>query len=104
METGVNHLGKISFYTPIGGDQAGRYSAAPEYYGLLAFAQVSDGALVPAQVAANGTNLTAYAVKSARGLALAVINKDAKQDADASIRATGYTRGRAMRLTAPALN
>jgi hypothetical protein len=104
METGVNHLGKISFYTPIGDDLNGHYRAAPEYYGLLAFAQVADGARVPVQVTANGINLTAYAVKSARGLALAVINKDAAQDADAAIRVSDYARGRAMRLTGPALN
>ena len=32
-----------------------------------------------------------------------MINKDGAQDADAGIRATGYTRGRVMRLTGPAL-
>ena len=104
METGVNHLGKISFYTPIGDDLAGHYSAAPEYYGLLAFAQVSEGALVPVQVTANGLNLTAYGVKSGHGLALAVINKDAAQDADATVRVAGYSRGRVMRLTGTAPN
>ena len=36
-----------------------------------------------------------------RELCLAVINKDA-QDANAAIRAGGYTRGRALRLTGPA--
>ena len=103
LETGVNHLGKISYYTPITDDLNGHYGAAPEYYGLLAFAQVAEGALAPVQVATGGVNLTAWAVKSARGLALAVINKDTTQDADAGIRATGYSRGRAMRLTGPAL-
>jgi hypothetical protein len=104
LETGVNHLGKLSFYSPIGDDGHGHYSAAPEYYGLLAFAQVAEGARVPVTVSANGANLTAYGVKNARGLALAVINKDASQDADAAIRVAGFTRGKVMRLTAPALN
>jgi hypothetical protein len=70
IETGVNHLGKISFYSPIGDDGSGHYSG----------------------------------VKNGRGLALAVINKDASQDADAAIRVPGFARGRLMRLTAPALN
>ena len=115
METGVNHLGRISYYTPIGGDRIGQYGAAPEYYGLLAFAQAGGGERVPVQVTAgsvgasrsdqnNGINLTAYGVKNSRALALVLINKDAKQDADASIRAAGFRSGRAMRLTAPALN
>jgi hypothetical protein len=33
METGVNHRGFISSYSPIGDDEHGHYSAAPEYYG-----------------------------------------------------------------------
>lgn len=104
METGVNHLGWISHYTPISDDLKGHYGAAPEYYGPLAFAQIAPGALVPVQVQSNGLNLTAYGVKGGRGLALAVINKDASQDADASVRVTGYSRARLMRLTGPALS
>jgi hypothetical protein len=37
METGVNQLGFISSYSPIGDDEQGHYEARPEYYGLLAF-------------------------------------------------------------------
>src|SRR6202023_2346973 len=43
METGVNHLGWISHYTPIGDDLKGHYGKAPEYYGLEAFARVPKG-------------------------------------------------------------
>ncbi|HEX4782872.1 MAG TPA: hypothetical protein VH350_00940, partial [Candidatus Sulfotelmatobacter sp.] len=39
METGVNQRGFISSYSPIGDDEQGHYWAAPEYYGMLAFAQ-----------------------------------------------------------------
>ena len=39
LQTGINHLGRLSYYSPITDDLAGHYSAAPEYYGLLAFAQ-----------------------------------------------------------------
>jgi hypothetical protein len=114
METGVNHLGKISYYTPISDDLNGHYGAAPEYHGLLAFAQLSDGGMSPVAVAANGINLTAWSVVSRGERALAIINKDAAQDADVSITGIDIvgpdvkpnvrvTRGRAMRLTGPAL-
>jgi hypothetical protein len=101
METGVNHLGKISYYTPIGDDLKGNYAPAPEYYGLKAFAQLPKGELVGVECQTGGLNLTAYAVKKGRELCLAVINKDA-QEADAAIRVSGYTRGRVLRLTGPA--
>ena len=115
METGVNHLGKISYYTPISDDLNGHYGAAPEYYGLLAFAQLSDGGMSPVAVAANGINLTAWSVVSKGERALAIINKDTAQDADVSITGIDMVgpdikpnarmmRGRAMRLTGPALN
>jgi hypothetical protein len=117
METGVNHLGKISYYTPIGDDLNGHYTATPEYYGLLAFAQLPDGGMSPVAVAANGVNLTAWSVMDIRKgeRALAIINKDTTQDADVSIAGIDIagpdakpnvrmTQGRAMRLTGPGLN
>jgi hypothetical protein len=115
METGVNHLGKISYYTPISDDLNGHYGAAPEYYGLLAFAQLPAGGMFPVRVATNGINLTAWSVAdiSKGERALAVINKDTGQDADVSITGIDMvgvkpnvrmTRGRILRLTGPALN
>ena len=123
METGVNHLGWISSYTPVGDDLHGRYSAAPEYYGLLAFAQMPVGGMSSVNVTANGVDLTAWAVVdiSKGELALAIINKDEHQDADAVIRGIDLkaspdlkvpgmkpnkvmTRGRCMRLTGPSLS
>jgi len=101
METGVNHLGKISYYTPIGDDLKGTYAAAPEYYGLLAFAQIGQGDLLPVQCQTGGMNLTAYAVRKGRELCVAVINRDA-QETDAAIRISGHTRGRVLRLSGPA--
>jgi hypothetical protein len=119
METGVNHLGKISTYTPISDDLNGHYGAAPEYYGLLAFAQVPVGMVFPATLAveANGINLTAWSVvdinKGER--MVAIINKDATQSVDASIQginiensdgkpSVAIARGRTLRLTGPALD
>lgn len=100
METGVNHLGKISYYTPISDDLKGNYAAAPEYYGLKAFAQMPKGELVGVDCQTGGLNLTAYAVRNGRELGLAVINRDT-QETDATIRLSGYKRGRVLRLTGP---
>ena len=46
METGVNQRGFISSYSPIGDDEQGHYWAAPEYYGMLAFAQCGAGRII----------------------------------------------------------
>ena len=46
METGVNQLGFISSYSPIGDDEQGHYSAKPEYYGMLAFSLAGRGELL----------------------------------------------------------
>jgi hypothetical protein len=105
METGVNHLGWISKYTPIGDDLAGHYSAAPEYYGLLAFAQGSGGELIDVSRDTGGINLTSYAVRRAGGeTVLTVINKDASRGASVEISAPSpLTRAHAVRLTGPSL-
>jgi len=104
METGVNHLGRISYYTPVGDDLQGHYSAAPEYYGLLAFAQTAQGETVPALCEAGSVNLTAYAVRQAANrLCLTVINKDRSRDAIVAIKGVAAREARVMRLTAPSL-
>jgi hypothetical protein len=102
METGVNHLGKISYYTPISDDLNGHYGAAPEYYGLLAFAQMPKGDLLGVECRTGGINLTAYAVRKGRELCVAVINKDLEQGANVAITTGGMVRAaRVMRLTGP---
>lgn len=105
MQTGVNHLGRISYYTPIRDDLAGHYGAAPEYYGLLAFAPFVGEEQVAVACEMNGINLTAYAVRLGAGrLRLAVINKDFHRDADVTIAGpTTITGARAMHLSAPSL-
>jgi hypothetical protein len=106
METGVNHLGWISHYTPIGDDLAGHYSAAPEYYGLLAFAQAAKGDLIATRCDPGGVNLTAYGARARSGeITLAAINKDMNQDASLDITAAGALKtGRVMRMTGPSLS
>jgi hypothetical protein len=106
METGVNHLGWISHYTPIGDDLASHYSAAPEYYGLLAFAQIAQGDLIATTCDAGGINLTAHGTqKSAREMTLTVINRDLSKDASVEVAATDTLKqAHVMRLAAKSIS
>jgi len=105
IETGVNQLGFVSSYSPIGADEHGTYSAKPEYYGMLAFAQASRGQLVAVDCDAAGVNLTAHAViHNGRRLSLTIINKDVSRDADVSITVTErLDHAEALRLIGPSL-
>jgi hypothetical protein len=105
IETGVNQLGFISWYSSIGDDEHGTYSARPEYYGMLAFAQAQRGQRVAINYDAAGLNLTAYAVLSCRNrLSVVVINKDASRDAGVTIAAEEhFVRANVLRLTGPSL-
>ena len=105
MEAGVNQLGFVSSYSPIGDDGHGHYSAAPEYCGMLAFAQACRGQRLPATYDASGVNLTAYAVlHDDRRVAITIINKDEVGDANVSVTADGQFRNAsALRLNAPSL-
>ncbi len=104
METGVNHLGWISHYTPISDDLKGNYGAAPEYYGLLAFAEVR-GERIATTFDPGDVNLTAYATKrDGDGIFLTVINKDLTRDAKIdALTATTVRRARIKRLVGPSL-
>ena len=105
METGVNHLGWISHYTPIGDDLKGHYNAAPEYYGLLAFAQAGHGDLIGVVRDPTDINLTAYAVNQAPGQSvLTVINKDFSRDAAMEVKAPfPLKQAHVSRLTGPSM-
>ena len=104
METGVNHLGWISKYTPISDDLAGHHGAAPEYYGLLAFAPGAKGEQIGVTCDAGGINLTAYATREHSGaMTLTVINKDLSRDAAVEVSGIAPKQARVMRLTAPSL-
>ncbi len=88
LETGVNQLDFVSPYSPVMDDQHGHYSAAPDYYGMLAFAPAASGELLSADYDAAGLNLTAYAVRRNDGkLFVTIINKDKKRSAEAHIDA-----------------
>ena len=105
LETGVNQLDFVSPYSPIMDDRHQHYSAAPDYYGMLAFAPTTGGELISADYDAAGLNLTAYAVRQSDGkLLVTIINKDQKRAAEAHIN-TGkrVSRAAAIRLSGPSL-
>jgi len=105
METGVNHVGFISFYSPIGDDERGAYNAAPEYLGMRAFVQASQGRLISAEYDPGAINLVAYAVENrSRQMTVTIVNRDATQGAEVVISAARpLIRANLSRLTAPSL-
>jgi hypothetical protein len=106
MQTGVNHLDFISYYSAIRTDANGAVSVGPEYYGMLAFAQAGKGERIALDYDADGMNLTAYAVLGDHGdLMLTLINKDQNADADITMT-TGQTfqKATAWRLKGLALD
>jgi hypothetical protein len=105
METGVNHLDFVSHYSPIRNDRSGAVSIGPEYYGMLAFAQMVRGECLAPDYDTEGMNLAAYAVfVGDRHLTAALINKDESSDADVTIVVGGrFPNARALRLTGRAL-
>jgi Glycosyl hydrolase family 79 C-terminal beta domain len=106
METGVNQLDFVSYYSPIPNDTNGAVSVAPEYYGMLAFAQGARGERVALDYDAGGVNLTAYAAIDDQGqLAVTLINKDQTTDADVAVAADRALRkATALRLKGRALD
>jgi len=105
MQTGVNHLDFISYYSAIRNHADGAVSIGPEYYGMLAFAQAGKGERIALDYDADGINLKAYAVLGDHGdLMVTLINKDQNADADVTMT-TGQTfqRATAWRLKGLAL-
>lgn len=105
METGVNQLGFVSSYSPIGDDQHSHYEARPEYYGMLAFALAGRGDLVRVESDGANTALKGYACRiDGDETVVTLINKGA------SACRVGLTlhglprasRGSLIRLRAPA--
>lgn len=105
LETGVNQLGFISSYSPIGDDEHGNYSARPLYYAMLAFSLASRGRRVDVQYDAGNLNVKAYAVVSEdKHLSVTLINKEASRDAEVRIAGAGvFAGGSLLRLAAPSL-
>jgi len=106
METGVNQRGFISSYSPIGDDEQGHYWAAPEYYGMLAFAQ-SGGRVIGCALDAGERNIKAYAAQPTRDrIVLTLINKESSSEATVVIDAgasKSFRSGSLIRLSGPSL-
>jgi hypothetical protein len=105
METGVNQLGFISSYSPIRDDEHGHYTAAPEYYGMLTFAQGGKGRVFGCQIETGGRNLEAYATQPGDdGVAVTLIYKESGPDVMVSVEGAGaFKSASAVRLTGPSL-
>ena len=105
METGVNQLGFISSYSPIGDDEQRHYSARAEYYGMLAFSLGGQGDLLPVEVDANPVAIKAYATRpKERALVLTLINKG---DVPSVLHLNTTSEGReasVLRLHSPAVD
>jgi hypothetical protein len=106
METGVNQLDFVSYYSPIPNELKGAVSITPEYYGMLAFAQGSQGDRIALDYDTGGINLTAYATANDLDrLAVTLINKDQSTDADVTIGADrALQQATAVRLEGHALD
>jgi hypothetical protein len=82
METGVNQRGFISSYSPIGDDEQGHYWAAPEYYGMLAFAQSGTGRIIGSTIDARNRNISVHATQPTKDRTiLTLINKEPSSEA-----------------------
>ena len=107
METGVNQRGFISSYSPIGDDERGHYRAAPEYYGMLAFAQAGAGRIIGSTIESGDRNITAYATQPTKDrIVLTLINKEPASDAVIVIEAGAsapFRSGSLVRLSGPSL-
>jgi hypothetical protein len=106
LETGVNHLGFVSPYSPIADDNASSPVAKPLYYGMLAFAQAGRGTRISAQYDESALNLRAYAVKDPAGrVVVTLINKEASTDATVSVALPAhFAAGSIIRLEGPSLD
>jgi hypothetical protein len=103
METGVNQLDFVSYYSPLDDDTHGHYRAAPEYYGMLAFAQVCGGVRLSLDYDAGGMSFKAYAARVDLGHVVAVLlNKETSRDIEVEIVCKKpLSHASAIRLTAP---
>jgi short chain dehydrogenase len=106
FHAGVHNLrpGHDKAYTPITRSVSGHHRTAPLYYGILTFAQVDRGALVPAQLASASSELRAFAVRAPEGtLQVCLINKDYGRGARARIDpGRSFVAASVMRLAGPA--
>jgi hypothetical protein len=93
------------FYTPIFTEPNMPARAMPVFYGMLLANQFAGGVLLDVEGSVKGANVTAYAVKDAKGFKVAIVNKDELNAVEISVHAGQPARtATAWRLRAPALD
>ena len=80
--SGVNFHGggNGTGYTPIADSNGAVVAARPEFYGITLFTLAGTGTVLTTQLSAGSLSATAYAVKTASGTSLVLINKDPIQN------------------------
>ncbi len=74
-------------YTPLADSGGAVVEARPEFYGILLFTLAGQGTLYTTSLSGSGSlNITAYAVKTANGLNIVVVNKDSAQNLQLTIQ------------------
>ncbi len=74
-------------YTPLADSGGAVVEARPEFYGILLFTLAGQGTLYTTSLSGIGSlNITAYAVKTANGLNIVVVNKDSAQNLQLTIQ------------------
>lgn len=107
IETGVNQLGFLSYYSPIRDDENAKASAGIPYYGMLAFAFARHGCsqAIPLQWTGTGEHLSAYALGAkGKALSLAIINRDAERDFKIALSEFNLNEPKLYRLNAPSID
>ncbi|MBV9341451.1 MAG: hypothetical protein JO159_11260 [Acidobacteria bacterium] len=105
LETGVNQLGFISSYSPIG-DEHGHYRPTPEYYGMLAFAQSAVGRVIDSSIGPGTGNIKVYASQAGDDrIIVTVINKEPSSNVKLVVDAGAFPvrSGCIARLSGPSL-
>jgi len=96
---------QASRYSAIAGNRALGYQRQPLFHGIQLAQRFADARMLPGQLGAGGVNLTAYAAKRGDEVLVALINKDARRDAEVALSGLPHgAKGELMRLRAPALD
>jgi hypothetical protein len=104
VETGVNQLGFVSYYSPIQDDGKCTNTAGVPYYGMLAFATAHAGCaeMLLIDFDNQGVNLNAYVLGvGGQPRSVVAVNLDNSADAHLSIAELGMGSVLALRLLAP---
>jgi hypothetical protein len=105
--TGVNlHGGGTGYYTPIAGSPAEGFSARPDFYGMLFVRPMFGATVLKADLAAQGKNISAFAVQKHGKVTVLAFNKSDEDFVLTIQLPRGYTGNSAniTRLTAPAID